>query len=37
MNEGEKKLAIINYERSLELNASNTGAVDALKKLKAAP
>jgi tetratricopeptide (TPR) repeat protein len=37
VNDGEKKLAILNYEKSLELNPSNTGAVDALKKLKGAP
>jgi hypothetical protein len=37
MSEGDKKLAIVNYERSLELNGSNTGAVEALKKLKEAP
>jgi tetratricopeptide (TPR) repeat protein len=36
MNDGDKKLAILNYERSLELNASNAGAVEALKKLKTA-
>jgi CubicO group peptidase (beta-lactamase class C family) len=37
MNDGDKRLAIINYERSLELNGSNKGAVDALKKLKGVP
>jgi len=37
MTDGEKKLAILNYETSLALNAGNTGAAEALKKLKAAP
>ena len=37
MNDGEKNLAILNYEKSLELNSSNTGAAEALKRLKAAP
>jgi CubicO group peptidase (beta-lactamase class C family) len=37
MNDGDKKLAIVNYERSLDLNPSNAGAADALKKLKATP
>ncbi len=31
---GDKALAIRNYERSLELNPGNQNAVDALKKLK---
>jgi tetratricopeptide (TPR) repeat protein len=31
---GEKEMAISNYQRSLELNPSNAGAVEALKKLK---
>lgn len=37
MDGGEKKLAILNYEGSLELNPSNTGAAEALKKLRGAP
>jgi hypothetical protein len=37
MNNGEKSLAIVNYEKSLEINGSNSGALDALKKLKGAP
>ncbi|HEX7572202.1 MAG TPA: serine hydrolase, partial [Bacteroidota bacterium] len=37
MNDGDKRLAIVNYEKSLELNGSNKGAVEALKKLKGAP
>ena len=37
MSDGEKSLAITNYERSLELNGSNRGAVEALKKLKGVP
>ena len=35
MKEGNKELAIRNYERSLELDPDNSGAVEALKKLKA--
>ena len=31
---GDRELAIRNYEQSLALNPSNTGAVEALKKLK---
>jgi CubicO group peptidase (beta-lactamase class C family) len=34
MANGEKELAIKNYEKSLELNPKNTGAVEALKKLR---
>ena len=34
MNSGEKDLAIKNYQRSLELDPKNTGAVEALKKLQ---
>jgi CubicO group peptidase (beta-lactamase class C family) len=37
MNDGDKRLAIVNYEKSLEMNGSNKGAVEALKKLKGAP
>jgi CubicO group peptidase (beta-lactamase class C family) len=33
--QGTKEEAIKNYERSLELNPSNSGAVEALKKLRA--
>jgi hypothetical protein len=32
--DGNKELAIKNYERSVELNPKNTGGVDALKKLR---
>ena len=35
MANGEKELAIQNYEKSLELNATNNHAVEMLKKLKA--
>jgi tetratricopeptide (TPR) repeat protein len=31
---GKKDLAIQNYEKSLQLNPKNTGAVEALKKLR---
>jgi tetratricopeptide (TPR) repeat protein len=34
---GDKQLAIQNYKKSLELNPKNTGAVEKLKKLEAAP
>jgi CubicO group peptidase (beta-lactamase class C family) len=34
MRGGEKDLAIKNYQRSLELDPKNTGAVEALKKLQ---
>jgi CubicO group peptidase (beta-lactamase class C family) len=37
MNDGEKKLALINYEKSLALNPTSTSAADALKKLKGSP
>ena len=37
MVNGDKQLAIQNYKKSLELNPRNTGAVEALKKLGAAP
>jgi tetratricopeptide (TPR) repeat protein len=37
MVHGDRALAIKNYRRSLSLNPKNTGAVDALKKLQAAP
>ena len=37
MVNGDKSLAIQNYKKSLELNPKNTGAVDKLKKLEAAP
>jgi hypothetical protein len=30
----KKELAIKNYERSVELNANNTGGIEALKKLR---
>ncbi len=33
MDEGEKPLAIANYQKSLELNPKNHGAVLMLKKL----
>ena len=35
MANGEKELAIKNYEKSLEMNAKNSNAVEMLKKLKA--
>ena len=35
MANGEKELAIKNYEESLALNAKNNNAVEMLKKLKA--
>ncbi len=31
---GERELAIKNYERSIELNPANTGGIEALKKLR---
>jgi tetratricopeptide (TPR) repeat protein len=34
MNKGNKELAIKNYEKSLELDSSNTNAVQMLKKLR---
>jgi CubicO group peptidase (beta-lactamase class C family) len=34
--DGNKELAIKNYERSVELNPNNTGGIDALKKLREA-
>ncbi len=34
MVNGDKELAIKNYEKSLELNPKNTNAVDMLKKLR---
>jgi len=34
MNKGQKELAIKNYEKSLELDPSNTNAVQMLKKLR---
>ena len=37
MENGDKTLAIQNYKKSLELNPKNTGAVEKLKKLEAAP
>lgn len=37
MVNGDKQLAIQNYQKSLELNPKNTGAVEKLKKLDAAP
>ena len=37
MVNGDKQLAIQNYKKSLELNPKNTGAIDKLKKLEAAP
>ncbi|HSE37992.1 MAG TPA: serine hydrolase, partial [Blastocatellia bacterium] len=35
MRNGDKALAIENYEKSLKLDPGNTGAVEALKKLRA--
>jgi CubicO group peptidase (beta-lactamase class C family) len=37
MENGDKQLAIQNYKKSLELNPKNTGAIEKLKKLEAAP
>jgi CubicO group peptidase (beta-lactamase class C family) len=37
MENGDKNPAIQNYKRSLELNPKNTGAIEKLKKLEAAP
>jgi len=37
MENGDKYLAIQNYKKALELNPRNTGAVEKLKKLEAAP
>ena len=34
MNKGENALAIENYQKSLELNPQNTGAIENIKKLK---
>jgi CubicO group peptidase (beta-lactamase class C family) len=34
MNHGEKELAILNYEKSLELDAKNGNAAETLKKLR---
>lgn len=34
MNQGEKELAILNYEKSLELDAQNGNAAEMLKKLR---
>ena len=35
MMNGDKELAIKNYEKSIELNPQNTGGIETLKKLKA--
>jgi len=34
MTNGDKELAIKNYQKSVELNPQNTGGIEALKKLK---
>jgi hypothetical protein len=34
MRNGDRELAIKNYERSLELNPKNTGGIEALKRLR---
>ncbi|WP_408028004.1 tetratricopeptide repeat protein [Tenacibaculum litoreum] len=34
MNDGQKKKAIENYQKSLDLNPENTNAVEKLKKLR---
>jgi hypothetical protein len=34
MNNGEKDLAILNYEKSLTLNPDNVNGAQMLKKLK---
>jgi hypothetical protein len=35
MHNGDKAPAIQNYEKALKLNPANTGAVEALKRLRA--
>ncbi len=35
MDDGDKPLAIANYEKSLQLNPKNHGAVEMLRKLNA--
>jgi tetratricopeptide (TPR) repeat protein len=35
MNDGDKPRAIANYQRSLELNPKNRGAVEMIRKLSA--
>jgi len=35
MDDGNKPLAITNYQKSLELNPKNRGAVEMLQKLNA--
>ncbi len=35
MVNGDKELAIRNYQRAVELNAQNTNAIEMLKKLRA--
>jgi predicted TPR repeat methyltransferase len=37
MAQGDREQAIKNYRKSLELNPDNTGAVEKLKELGAAP
>jgi CubicO group peptidase (beta-lactamase class C family) len=37
LTNGDKSLAIQNYKKSVELNPKNTGAMEKLKKLEAAP
>jgi len=37
MTNGDKDLAIKNYEMSVQLNSENTGGIEALKKLRAKP
>ena len=37
MNSGETELAIINYEKSLEIDPGNTNAVTMLKRLREEP
>ena len=37
LNDGDKKLAVANYQSSLDLTPSNAGASDASKKQKGTP
>jgi len=37
MNDGDKQRAVENYEKSLQLDPKNTGAIEKLKQLKAEP
>jgi Tfp pilus assembly protein PilF len=35
MRNGDKELAIVNYQKSLDLNPNNTNAIETLKRLRA--